>query len=59
MDKICAAYEQAIKAPRVITSLEKVGFVPDYLPPHEFQKFLVTSFEGFTKVANEAKIKIK
>lgn len=59
MDKICNAYEQAIKTPRVIASLEKVGFVPDYLAPHEFQKFLVASFEQFTKVANEAKIKIK
>lgn len=59
MGKISKAYEKAITDPEVISSLNKTYYFPDYLPPQEFQKFLVSQYEQFKKIADEANIKIK
>ena len=54
--KVCQA---AITDSEAIASLEKVGFVADYLNAPDFQKFLVTHYEQFRKIAEEAKIVVR
>lgn len=57
--KLVKAYEKALGDPEVVEKLKKLGFVPDYQPPGNFQKFMVDQYDMFKRIAKEANISIK
>ncbi len=59
LDKLSQAFRKAVETPAIRSSLEKMGFVPDYLSGDELQKVVEQEFKTFRQLAEEGGFLVK
>jgi tripartite-type tricarboxylate transporter receptor subunit TctC len=57
--KLAGVFENTLKDPQMISTLEKNGLYPNYLGPEDYKKSIAEELSKFTMIAQKANIKMK